>query len=154
MVIADINILCVGEKAKSRCTIQNIGLKIYYNKGRKNAVIYKNRYQAVQKVNGIWYQIYPRERGIGNESYRNEFLDLEGNLRMIFLDKKFKKELLSFIKDVIDSSPSKCIYFFSDLQGYKEKRIELQYREFEELFEVELLSFNTVYQITREEEAK
>ena len=63
MVIADIFILCVDQKGKTSYKIPDVSIKTIYNKGKKNVVIYGNRYLSVQKIKGIWYQLSPFVRG-------------------------------------------------------------------------------------------
>lgn len=155
MVIADIFILCVDQKGKTSYKIPDVSIKTIYNKGKKNVVIYGNRYLSVQKIKGIWYQLSPFGRGSWYPHYNHEFLDLnfQDETPIIgFLDKNLKRLLAYFIKELVKSSPLNCIYFFSDLQGYEEKYSELSYEEFTEMFEAEILCFNTVYHIVNKHE--
>lgn len=154
MVIADIYILCVNQKGKTSYKIPNVSMKTIYNKGKRNVVIYGDRYLSVQKNKGIWYQLSPFGRGSWYPHYDHEFLDLsceDEMLRLIFLDKDIKKYISYLIERLIQSSPVKCLYFFSDLQGYKEKQATVSYEQFVQLFEKECLCFNTVYRIVEEQ---
>lgn len=149
MVIADINIVCVGQREKSKYIISNAGIDCYCLDVDKKDCIYDDKYQKIQNIKGVWYQIYPEARNEGD--YNQEFMDLcviDDKVKMIFLDKDIKKKLLDFLELLYKESPLKCIYFVVDLQGYKENSICISYREFSELIQKEEIYFNTVYYIT------
>ena len=68
--------------------------------------------------------------------------------RVVFLNDRFKTELADFISELYAASPKKSLYFFIDLQGYKELSCELTLDEALELLKSEDIYFNTVYRIT------
>ena len=68
--------------------------------------------------------------------------------RIVFLNDRFKTELADFIGELYAASPKKSLYFFIDLQGYKELSCELTLDEMLERLKSEDIYFNTVYRIT------
>ena len=148
MVIADINIINVGQRKKSEFIISGAYIHSFYIEGMTNERVYDDRYEEMQKLKGFWYQISPAERLAGD--YRYEFFDLQirnTEPKIVFLNEKLKKELVFTIKELYHMSPQKVIYFVIDLQGYKEKKKIVSVEDFMELIRHEQLLFNTVYKI-------
>lgn len=147
-VIADINILCVGQAKPSACTLTDTQSEVF-RRGVLNTPVYCDRYRRLKNVRGVWYQLYPKARDDGD--YFREFLDIESageKKRVVFLNDRFKTELADFIGELYAASPKKSLYFFIDLQGYKELSCELTLDEALELLKSEDIYFNTVYRIT------
>ena len=100
-------------------------------------------------MRGVWYQLYPKARDDGD--YFREFLDIESageKHRVVFLNDRFKIELADFIRELYAASPKRTLYFFADLQGYKELSCELTLDEALGRLKSEDICFNTVYRIT------
>ena len=148
MVIADINILCVHQRKKSKCTISNAQIDCYNLKRSTQEFVYYDRYLMLQGIGGIWYQIYPHVRNEGN--YKQEFMDLrivDNEYKVFFLEEKFKRQLINFLTELYFESPLRTLYFCVDLQGYKEKRVEMKWKMFLEMIQKEDINFNTIYHI-------
>lgn len=117
--------------------------------GVLNTPVYCDRYRRLKNVRGVWYQLYPKARDDGD--YFREFLDIESageKHRVVFLNDRFKIELADFIRELYAASPKKTLYFFADLQGYKELSCELTLDETLWRLKSEDICFNTVYRIT------
>lgn len=148
MVVADINILCVGQAKPSTCTLTDTQAEAF-RCGVLNTPVYCDRYRRLKNVRGVWYQLYPKARDDGD--YFREFLDIESageKHRVVFLNDRFKIELADFIRELYAASPKKILYFFADLQGYKELSCELTLDEALGRLKSEDICFNTVYRIT------
>ena len=148
MVIADINVLCVQQKKKSKCTISNAQIDCYSLKKPMQEFVYYDRYLMLQEIDGIWYQIFPYVRNEGN--YRQEFMDLciaDDEYKVLFLEENFKRQLIKFLTELYFESPLRNLYFCVDLQGYKEKYIEIKWKMFLEMIQKEDINFNTIYHI-------
>ena len=148
MVISDINILSV--ESKKTLEIQNSKLSvIIYDRNKSKRKIYSDKYSDIQKINGIWYQIEPKSRMMGD--YACEFFDLvckENKNIIVFEDIKFKTELMGLIKETIKESPQRKVYFFVDFQGSLTQNKTINYFNFVNLIKKDLLEFNVVYRIT------
>ncbi len=148
MVVSDINILCVGQARPSACTLTDTQAEVF-RRGVLNTPVYCDRYRRLKNVRGVWYQLYPKARDDGD--YFREFLDIESadeKHRIVFLNDRFKAELADFISELYAASPKKTLYFFADLQGYKELSCELALDEALGRLQSEDICFNTVYRIT------
>lgn len=148
MVVADINILCVGQAKPSTCTLTDTQAEVF-RRGVLNTPVYCDRYRRLKNVRGVWYQLYPKARDDGD--YFREFLDIESageKHRVVFLNDRFKIELADFIRELYAASPKKTLCFFADLQGYKELSCELTLDEALGRLKSEDICFNTVYRIT------
>lgn len=148
MVVADINILCVGQAKPSTCTLTDTQAEVF-RCGVLNTPVYCDRYRRLKNVRGVWYQLYPKARDDGD--YFREFLDIESageKHRAVFLNDRFKIELADFVRELYAASPKRTLYFFADLQGYKELSCELTLDEALGRLKSEDICFNTVYRIT------
>ena len=148
MVAADINILCVGQAKPSTCTLTDTQAEVF-RCGVLNTPVYCDRYRRLKNVRGVWYQLYPKARDDGD--YFREFLDFESageKHRVVFLNDRFKIELADFVRELYAASPKRTLYFFADLQGYKELSCELTLDEALGRLKSEDICFNTVYRIT------
>ncbi|MBQ5782802.1 MAG: hypothetical protein IIV99_05395 [Oscillospiraceae bacterium] len=127
--------------------MNEVKVEIYRRKNGAECV-YFDRYLEMQKKQGLWYQISPKSRYYYD--YSQEFLDLggvDGEHLIIFLNKKFRAKLISFIKDLLEDNSTEYVCFFADLQGYEEKECHLNAQEFMALLQNDLLHYNTVYHI-------
>ena len=148
MVVADINILCVGQAKPSTCTLTDTQAEVF-RCGVLNTPVYCDGYRRLKNVRGVWYQLYPKARDDGD--YFREFLDIESageKHRVVFLNDRFKIELADFVRELYAASPKRTLYFFADLQGYKELSCELTLDEALGRLKSEDICFNTVYRIT------
>ncbi len=152
MVVSDINLVCVDQKQKSYFHIPDAEF-LYFNRNNdNNDVIYSNRYEFLNKTTGIWYQIYPKRRDIGD--YTHEFLDMyidyNSDKRIVFIDNNIKLAIIDIIKYLLEKSPKKEILFFADLQGYSDSIERISYNVFIKMYNEEKLLFNKVYAISNQ----
>lgn len=150
MVVSDINLICSGQKEKSNIHIPNANFLCYNRNFYNNDKIYSDRYKFLNKVDGIWYQVYPEKRDIGD--YTCEFLDMcidyNGDERIVFINNDVKSSILDIINTLIDLSPKREVLFFADLQGYSDSVERIYYDVFINMYNDEKLLFNKVYIIT------
>ena len=150
MVIGDINIFCAHQKQRTQYEIANAQIDCFGYDSVSRQVVYADRYLLLQKMEGIWYQVYPKARNFGY--YDNEFMDLlieKNEPKVVFCHKKFKIQLQEFLTELYYESPSRTLYFFADLQGYKEKYNKVSWESFLKMMQGEELCFNTVYKICK-----
>lgn len=147
MVVADIHCLCADAKNPIEPNIQDAAVCIL-NRNTDKAVIYADAYSALQKQNGIWYQIEPTARAHGD--YSREFLDLfcaSSKYEIRFENADFQRNLLYFIKELCAESPKNTVFFVAHLQGYKTDACRISLKHFEKQVNSGALEFNTVYEI-------
>lgn len=150
MVVGDINIFCSHQKQRTQYEIANAQIDCFCFDSFSRQVIYADRYLLLQKKEGIWYQVYPKARNF--RYYDNEFMDLlikKNEPKVVFCHKEFKIQLQEFLTELYYESPSRMLYFFADLQGYKEKYNKVSWESFLKLMQDEELCFNTVYKICK-----
>lgn len=119
MVVADINILCVGQAKPSTCTLTDTQAEVF-RCGVLNTPVYCDRYRRLKNVRGVWYQLYPKARDDGD--YFREFLDIESageKHRVVFLNDRFKIELADFVRELYAASPKRTLYFLPTCRATK-----------------------------------
>ncbi len=147
MVVSDINIICSGQKEKLNIHIPNASFLCYNRNCYNNDKIYSDRYEFLSKVDGIWYQVYPEKRDIGDYTceFLDMFIDYNGDKRIVFVNNDVKGYILYIIKNLINLSPKREVLFFADLQGYSDSIERIYYDVFVNMYIDEKLLFNKVY---------
>lgn len=149
MVIADLYVLCLGQVKKSKVLIKDARIDRLRTFGLDKKVFFVDRYKALRKKKGIWYQVYPKARDRGD--YYSEFFDISrvgDRIKVVFLREDIRNELADLVAKLYDDSPLKKLYFFVDLQGYKENKVTVNCDTFLAFLREEEIYFNTVYEIT------
>lgn len=143
-VIADINIICIGQKEKKCYNHDLINIECH-----KNPYCFYSEWEILSSIRGNWYQITPIKRDYG--VYNDEFFPLLQNKNKSYLYLKDDKPNIDFLVNLIifylNESPLRKIYFMVRLNWKKEQKIigVLKFKEFINKLENNKVLFDTAY---------
>ena len=108
---------------------------------------YALEYRFLRRYTGACYQITPKTRNDGN--YEAEYMDIaqDETNRILWLSSEVKEKILEMIRDLL-SQPRETVIFAAHLQGYRQRKVRLSLKSFEEKMSCGALRFNTAYVIS------
>lgn len=154
MVLADLNILCPLQTA-AVCYDSNL-IRIEYHKRKFfcGKPIYWRFYKRMQRIPGIWYQIWPSESIFDAIFNLDPARPLSENRKFtVFVENKYKEEIAKTIRFYLANSSKHRILVLIRLEGWKggyrptthHRKIPIEL--FLESLLIESIEFNTVYTI-------
>ena len=158
MVIADYNIICIGQK---QATI--FGNDKYYVETNKvpmksKPVVYGNTHYFAQYQKGIWYSFGPKEREDG--SYTDEeWFDLNYNSKYLYnvaVIEKHRDTVIEILNKCISVSPSGYVGVIFRLELKRKECIKgvIIQSQFEKLLLNNKIKYNYLYIVGNEEQKK
>lgn len=155
MVIADFNLVCIGEREPEFLKIKSIGADIFgskYEKGRHCG--YGSHWGKLKVQNSIWYQFYPIvDCNEDARNYNDEFFDLriKKNKYILVPLIAHSKDVLHIIDFYIKKSPigEVLVLFRLDETGESSYIEQIGYTDFADRFEKQKLKFNRIYRIEK-----
>ena len=161
MVVADLNIICCGQK--EACPIvkgvlmDEIGTDVY----DRTSANKQRRYRYFKRANqehGVWYDIYPQ----GNAFLENSFFDLEYGKEeyrrkalLVTLNPYWELSIIKLINFFIDRSPIHKIAIMIYLGNEREDAVteKLSCNEYIDRLRKGEIHFNKTYYVTGQDSA-
>lgn len=151
MVISDFNILCISQVEVTIPLFDKISIEA-------QDYMYKHEWKAVQKIEGNWYSISPKERESYN--YEHEFFDIDSSKHYNKKDSmywnsnyiiSFKDGFINVFSDLIryyiDKSPCSLICVLLRIDGTNAENLigDIKVDSFLEMANKNELKFNVAY---------
>lgn len=147
MVIADLNIVCVGQVSAVSLTYDKIGIDVLADHNG-----YGHHWMKLKKTCGIWYQVYPL-RGKADRNYDDEFFNGRfcGDSWYVIPYHGHLAKIEAILATYIALSPIEEILRLIrlDEHGESENEETICYDEFREKLHAEKIRFNTIYRISK-----
>lgn len=154
MVIADFNLVCIGEREPEFLKIKSIGADVFgskYEKGRHCG--YGLHWRGLEGQIGTWYQFYPTaDCNKDTRNYDDEFFDLriKKNKYILVPLKAHGDDVLHIVDFYIKKSPigEVLVLFRLDETGESSYIEQIGHTDFADRFKREKLKFNRIYRVT------
>lgn len=150
LVIADFNIICLGQKYKKICELDGIRTDVV--KASEISKLYGNKWSVLSAYQGYLYSVYPID-DMQDYDYSNGFFDLDirDSMKYVIHGEQSFNKIVGVLNHYIEASPIKTVCILVRLDWDNENKIigTIDKRQFLEKLQSREIMFNTAYIVSK-----